>query len=47
MKNLKYLLIALSLMAGFVSTQTVQAKPTEQTQNNRIIVNLSYLMYKT
>jgi mercuric ion binding protein len=34
MKNFKYLLIALSLMAGFVSTQTVQAKPTEQTQNN-------------
>ncbi len=34
MKNLKYLLIALSLMAGFVSIQTGQAKPTEQTQNN-------------
>jgi len=34
MKNLKYLLIVLSLMAGFVSTQTVQAKSTEQTQNN-------------
>ena len=34
MKNLKYLLIVLSLMAGFVSTQAVQAKSTEQTQNN-------------
>jgi len=35
MKNLNYSLIVLSLMVGFVSTQTVQAKPTEQTQNNR------------
>ena len=34
MKNLNYLLIVLSLMAGFVSTQTVQAKSTEQAQNN-------------
>ncbi len=34
MKNFKILLIVLSLMASFVSTQTVQAKPTEQTQSN-------------
>ena len=34
MKNFKCLLIVLSLMAGFVSTQTVQAKSTEQTQKN-------------
>ena len=34
MKNFKCLFIVLSLMAGFVSTQTVQAKSTEQTQNN-------------
>lgn len=33
MKKLKYLFIALSLMTGFVSTQTLQAKSTEQTQN--------------
>lgn len=33
MKNLNYLFIALSLMTGFVSTQAVQAKSTEQTQN--------------
>ena len=34
MKNFKSILIVLSLMAGFVSPQTLQAKPTEQTQNN-------------
>ena len=39
-KNEKYLLLILSLMAGFVSTQTVQAKSTEQTQNNSQSVTL-------
>jgi mercuric ion binding protein len=34
MKNLKYLLLVLSLMASFISIQTVQAKSTEQIQNN-------------
>ena len=34
MKNFKCLLIVLSLITGFVSTQTVQAKSTEQTQTN-------------
>lgn len=34
MKNLNYLLLVLSLLAGFVSTQTVQANPIDQTQNN-------------
>jgi len=33
MKNFKSLLIVLSLMTGFIFTQTLQAKPTEQTQN--------------
>lgn len=33
MKNLNYLFVALSLMAGFVSIQAVQAQSTEQTQN--------------
>jgi len=40
MKNLKYLLIALCLIAGFVSSQTLQAKSTEQAQNNSQIVIL-------
>jgi hypothetical protein len=35
MKNLNYLLIVLSLMAGFVSTQTVHAKSTEQGELTR------------
>ncbi len=34
MKNLKYLLLVLSLMVSFISIQTVQAKSTEQIQNN-------------
>jgi mercuric ion binding protein len=34
MKNFNSLLIVLSLMAGFLPTQTLQAKATEQTQNN-------------
>ncbi len=40
MKNLNYSLIVLSLMVGFISTQTVQAKSTEQTQNNSQSVTL-------
>lgn len=31
---MKNLLIVLSLIAGFISTQTVHAKSTKQTQNN-------------
>ena len=34
MKKLKYLLLVLSLMVSFISIQTVQAKSTEQIQNN-------------
>ncbi len=34
MKNFKYLLVILSLMAGLVSTQTLQAKSTAYAQNN-------------
>ncbi len=33
MKNFKTLLTLLSLMLGFVATQMIQAKPTEQTQS--------------
>ncbi len=40
MKNFKYFLIALSLMLGFVSSQTLQAKPTEQTQKTSQSVTL-------
>ncbi len=34
MKNFKTLLILLSLMTGFISMQTVQAKPTDKIQSN-------------
>ena len=34
MKIFKSILIVLSLMLGFVSTQTIQAKPTEQMKHN-------------
>ena len=40
MKTFKSILIVLSLMAGFVSTQTVQAKSNEPTQNNSQSVTL-------
>ena len=40
MKNLKILLLALSLLSGFVAIQTVHAKPADQTQKNSQTVML-------
>ncbi len=40
MKNIKILLLTLSLFAGFVSLQTAEAKSIEQTQNNSQTVML-------
>lgn len=34
MKHFKILLLTLSLMVGFISIPTLQAKPAEQTQND-------------
>lgn len=40
MKNIKILLLTLSLLSGFVAVQTVQAKATEQTQKSSQTVML-------
>jgi len=40
MKTFKTLLFVFSLMAGFVSTQTVQAKATEQIQSQNVMLDM-------
>jgi len=40
MKNLNYLFIVLALTTGFMTSQTLQAKSTNQTQNNSQSVRL-------